>query len=89
MLNYCYPHFSKSICLSLVKIKKNFKKIDLILSPAVGGIVIGYEIGRLLKKEIYLPKSEWKILFKKRFTIKKFNVLIIEDDTTGKSSIGV
>ena len=47
-----YPHFSKSICLSLSKkIKKSFKKIDLILSPAIGGIVIGYEIGRLLKKE--------------------------------------
>ena len=47
-----FPHIANSICTSLSKkIKKNFKKIDLILSPAMGGIVIGYEVGRLLKKE--------------------------------------
>ena len=47
-----YPHLAKNICLSLSKkIKKNYKNIDLILSPAIGGIIIGYEIGKLLKKE--------------------------------------
>ena len=47
-----FPYLSKNFCISLSKkIKKQFEKIDLILSPAVGGIVIGYEIGRLLKKE--------------------------------------
>ena len=29
------------------KIKKEFKDFDLILSPAMGGILIGYEIGRI------------------------------------------
>ena len=47
-----YPHLAEKICKSLAnKIKKNFKKIDLILAPAIGGIIIGYEIGRILKKE--------------------------------------
>ena len=47
-----YPHLAKAICLSLCqKIRKKFKKVDLILSPAIGGIIIGYEIGRILKKE--------------------------------------
>ena len=32
------------------KIKKKYKNIDLILAPAMGGVVIGYEIGKLLKK---------------------------------------
>ena len=46
------PNISEKFTLSLSqKIKKNIKKIDLILSPAMGGIVVGYEIGRLLKKE--------------------------------------
>ncbi len=46
-----YPNLSKKFCISLSKkIKKNFKKIDLILSPAIGGIILGYELGRLLKK---------------------------------------
>merc|ERR1712127_322389 len=31
------------------KIKKNYSSLDLILSPAMGGVIIGYEVGRLLK----------------------------------------
>ena len=43
---------ANNICSSLAKkIKKKFKSIDLILAPAMGGVIIGYEIGKLLKKE--------------------------------------
>ena len=49
------PQQAKDICNSLAeKINENCKKIDLILSPAIGGIVIGYEIGRILKLETIL-----------------------------------
>ena len=86
-----YPHISKKFCNSLCKkIKKNFKSIDLILSPAVGGIVIGYEIGRLLKKEtIFCERVDGKFKLRRGFNIKKNSkVLIIEDViTTGKSSL--
>ena len=86
-----YPHISKKFCISLCKkIKKKFKSIDLILSPAVGGIVIGYEIGRLLKKEtIFCERVDGKFKLRRGFNIKKNSkVLIIEDViTTGKSSL--
>ena len=86
-----YPHLAKEICLSLSrKIKKKYKKIDLILSPAVGGIIIGYEIGKLLKKEtIFCERIKGKFILRRDFKIKKgSNVLIIEDViTTGKSSL--
>ena len=86
-----YPHIAKSICLSLSKkIKKNYKKIDIILSPAVGGIIIGYEIGRLLKKEtIFCERINGIFKLRRGFSIrKKSRVLIIEDViTTGKSSL--
>ena len=86
-----YPNISKDICLSLSKkIKKNYKQIDLILSPAIGGIVIGYEIGRLLKKEtIFCERVKGKFKLRRGFNIKqKSKVLIVEDViTTGKSSI--
>ncbi len=85
------PNKSKNFCESLSKkIKKNFKKIDLILSPAVGGIVIGYEIGRLLKKEtIFCERVNGKFRLRRGFFIKKNSrVLIVEDViTTGKSSL--
>ena len=86
-----YPNISKDICLSLSKkIKKNYKQIDLILSPAIGGIVIGYEIGRLLKKEtIFCERVKGKFKLRRGFNIKqKSKVLIVEDViTTGKSSL--
>tara|TARA_B100000214_G_scaffold344622_1_gene293939 strand:+ start:350 stop:940 length:591 start_codon:yes stop_codon:yes gene_type:complete len=86
-----FPHLSKKILISLSKkIKKKFKKVDLILSPAMGGIIVGYEIGRLLKKEtIFCERVNGKFLLRRGFKIKKrINVLIVEDViTTGKSSL--
>ena len=86
-----YPHLSKNFCNSLSKkIKKNFKNFDLILAPAMGGIVIGFEIGRILKKEtIFCERVEGKFKLRRGFNIKKNSkVLIIEDViTTGKSSL--
>ncbi|MDC0517661.1 orotate phosphoribosyltransferase [Candidatus Pelagibacter sp.] len=86
-----YPHLADKICKSLAKkIKKNFKKIDLILAPAMGGVVIGYEIGKILKKEtIFCERVKGKFELRRGFRIKKgSNVLIIEDViTTGKSSM--
>ena len=86
-----FPNISNKFALSLSKkIKKNIKKIDLILSPAMGGIVIGYEIGRLLRKEtIFCERVNGKFKLRRGFTIKRNSrVLIVEDViTTGKSSL--
>ena len=86
-----HPKEAAEICESLAKkIKKGFKKIDLILAPAMGGIIIGYEIGKLLKKEtIFCERVKGKFELRRGFDIKKNSrVLIIEDViTTGKSSM--
>ena len=86
-----FPNTSKKICHSLgKKIKRKIKKIDLILSPAMGGIIIGYEIGRILNKEtIFCERVNKKFVLRRGFKIKKnSNVLIVEDViTTGKSSL--
>ena len=86
-----YPSKANLICKSLaLKIKKNFKNFDLILAPAMGGIIIGYEIGKLLKKEtIFCERVNGKFALRRGFYIKKNSkVLIIEDViTTGKSSL--
>ena len=86
-----FPNLAEKICKSLAnQIKKKYKKIDLILAPAMGGIIIGYEIGRLLKKEtIFCERVKGKFILRRGFYIKKgARVLIIEDViTTGKSSL--
>tara|TARA_B100000989_G_scaffold281365_1_gene245516 strand:- start:1017 stop:1598 length:582 start_codon:yes stop_codon:yes gene_type:complete len=86
-----YPKISGKFVKSLAsKIKKKIKKIDIILSPAVGGIIIGYEIGKLLGKEtIFCERVNKKFTLRRGFSIKKnSNVMIVEDViTTGKSSL--
>ena len=86
-----YPKLSEKFVKSLAfKIKKKIKKIDIILSPAMGGIIIGYEIGKLLGKEtIFCERLNKKFTLRRGFSIKKSSkVLIVEDViTTGKSSL--
>ena len=86
-----FPHLAKDICSSLAnKIKKKFKFIDLILAPAMGGVIIGYEIGKLLKKEtIFCERVDGKFTLRRGFHIKKGSKVIIIEDviTTGKSSL--
>ena len=85
------PNKAKEICLSLAdKIKENFKSIDLIVSPAMGGVVIGYEIGRILNKEtIFAERVNGKFELRRGFNIKKDQKILIVEDviTTGKSSL--
>ena len=86
-----YPKYSEKFVKSLAsRIKKKVKKIDVILSPAMGGIIIGYEIGKLLGKEtIFCERVNKKFTLRRGFFIKKNSkVLIVEDViTTGKSSL--
>ena len=86
-----FPSKAEKICKSLaIKIKKNFKKFDLILAPAMGGIIIGYEIGKILKKEtIFCERVKGEFTLRRGFVIRKGSkVLIIEDViTTGRSSM--
>ena len=85
------PKKASYICKSLAeKIKNHSGEFDLILSPAIGGIVIGYEIGKILDKEtIFLERVKGKFELRRDFIIKKNSkVLIVEDViTTGKSSL--
>ena len=56
----------------------------------MGGVIIGYEIGKLLKKEtIFCERVSGKFILRRGFNIRKGSkVLIIEDViTTGKSSM--
>ncbi len=85
------PDKAYKICISLSeKIKHELKNFDLILSPAMGGVVIGYEIGRLLQKEtIFSERVDGSFKLRRDFKIKKNQKILIVEDviTTGKSSL--
>ncbi len=86
-----HPKKAESICASLCeKIIKTFDKIDIVLSPALGGLIAGYEIARQLKSEaIFAERMDGKLVLRRGFKIKEnSNVLIVEDViTTGKSAM--
>jgi orotate phosphoribosyltransferase len=86
-----HPKKAEAICSSLCeKIIKNFDKIDIVLSPALGGLIAGYEIARQLKSEaIFAERKDGKLVLRRGFKIKEnSNVLVVEDViTTGKSAL--
>ncbi|WP_339045380.1 orotate phosphoribosyltransferase [Candidatus Mesenet endosymbiont of Agriotes lineatus] len=88
------PSRADKVCKMLVdKIHatiSNLDKIDLILSPAIGGIVVGYEIGRQLRiNSIFCERVDGKFVLRRGFEIQKGNKILIVEDviTTGKSSL--
>ncbi|PIR34768.1 MAG: orotate phosphoribosyltransferase [Alphaproteobacteria bacterium CG11_big_fil_rev_8_21_14_0_20_44_7] len=85
-----YPEISEKLCSLLSeKVKKATHEIDLVVSPAMGGLVIGYEIARQLGvPQIFCERVDGKFEFRRGFEIpKNANILIVEDVvTTAKSS---
>ena len=85
------PTLAVKICKSLAdKIKNEFDNFNLILSPAMGGIIVGYELGKILnKKTIFSERVNGEFKLRRDFQIKEGDkVLVVEDViTTGKSSL--
>jgi orotate phosphoribosyltransferase len=79
------------LCKSLAEKVRSGKhgKIDLVASPAMGGVVVGYEMGRQLDvPAIFFERVEGKLVLRRGFNIAKgARVLMVEDIvTTGLSS---
>ena len=70
---------------------KHFSSLDIdkVISPAIGGIVLGTEVGRRLdKKTIFSERSEGVMKLRRGFNIKKGEkILIIEDVLSTGGSI--
>ena len=64
-------------------------KVDVVVSPAMGGIIIGHEVGRALGKDaMFLERPEGTFHLRRGFALEKgARVLMVEDVvTTGLSS---
>ena len=63
--------------------------IDLVVSPAMGGVIVGYEMGRQLDlPSIFMERVEGEFALRRGFTIEPdARILVVEDIvTTGLSS---
>jgi orotate phosphoribosyltransferase len=84
------PKRTERLCRALAaKAKARFGEVDLVVSPAVGGIIPGYETARALGAEaIFVEREEKVFKLRRGFTITEgTRVLMVEDIvTTGLSS---
>jgi orotate phosphoribosyltransferase len=65
-------------------------EIDKVVGPAMGGVVVSYEMGRQLGKEaIFTERKEGEMMLRRGFEINPGDKVIISEDvvTTGKSTI--
>ena len=64
-------------------------KIDTVISPAIGGIVVGTEVGRQLGvKTVFTERKDGTMKLRRGFTIEKGErILIVEDVLTTGGSV--
>jgi orotate phosphoribosyltransferase len=87
------PTRAEKLCAVLaqkVRSAMSSNRIQLIVAPAMGGVVVGYEMGRQLGVEtIFCERENGAFTLRRGFTITPGTcVLLVEDVvTTGKSSL--
>jgi orotate phosphoribosyltransferase len=90
MFIFMDPVRTERLCKALAgKIIERFGRIDMVVSPAVGGIVPGYETARALgAKAVFVERENGQFQLRRGFQIPAgARVLMVEDIvTTGLSS---
>jgi orotate phosphoribosyltransferase len=83
-----HPDYTKKICNNIADFFKEYE-IDTVIAPAMGGIIVGYEVARQLNKRFIFAEREDKTLKLRRgFTFKKGEkVLVCEDVVTTGGSV--
>lgn len=85
---FVYPDKAAEICRALKEKLKNVK-IDMVASPAVGGIIMGYEIAKQLNvPNVFFERENGVMALRRGFEIpKNANVLVVEDVVTTGGSV--
>ncbi|MAT22480.1 MAG: orotate phosphoribosyltransferase [Rhodobiaceae bacterium] len=85
-----FPKIAQFLCKELAKkITETFGKIDLIVSPAMGGVIVGYEVAKQLGvPSIFFERVEGQFQLRRGFQIEKQTKCVMVEDivTTGLSS---
>ncbi len=83
-----HPEHLSLVC-SVIAGHFSGKGIETVISPAIGGIVVGTEVGRQLGvKTIFAERKEGKMTIRRGFTLEPGErVLVIEDVITTGGSV--
>ena len=81
------PPIAEKLCRELAK-KLCGHKIDTVIGPALGGLLVSYEMARPLKvRSLFAERVDGSFTLRRGFTIKKNERFLVVEDviTTGKS----
>ena len=83
-----YPDKAEKICAALAEKLKGFG-IELVAAPAIGGIIMGYEMARQLKvPNIFLERQDGVMTLRRGFTVEPgTKVAVVEDVVTTGGSV--
>jgi orotate phosphoribosyltransferase len=82
-----YPEYNELICKKIADYFKDYE-IDVVISPAIGGIIVGQEVARLMnKKSIFAEREDKKLVLRRGFNIEEGKKYLVCEDvvTTGGS----
>lgn len=82
-----YPQHAEMLC-RIAPQHFSKQKIDVVIAPAVGGIIVAHEVGRLLQTRVlFAERQEGKISLRRGFHISPGEKILICEDviTTGGS----
>lgn len=83
-----YPEHLVELCSEIANYYKQ-KKIDVVVSPALGGVAVGQEVGRQLNaRTIFTERQDSVLQLRRGFEIKPGESLLVCEDviTTGGST---
>lgn len=83
-----YANITEKLCSSLAEGFQN-EKIDIVISPAVGGILVGYEISKILGvRNIFCERENGEMKLRRGFKIDQgARALVVEDVVTTGGSV--
>lgn len=85
---FVYPDKAEKICAALAEKLKGFG-IELVAAPAIGGIIMGYEMARQLKvPNVFLERQDGVMTLRRGFTVEPgTKVAVVEDVVTTGGSV--
>jgi orotate phosphoribosyltransferase len=82
-----YPEYASMLCKRLAEVFKD-RKIEVVIAPALGGIIVAYEAARHLNvRAVFAEREKGELTLRRGFNIKEGErTLVVEDViTTGIS----
>jgi orotate phosphoribosyltransferase len=83
-----YPNYTAQLCGDIVEVFRD-KQVDVVIGPAMGGIIVAFEVGRQLGvRTIFTERENGAMSLRRNFSIAPGEkVLVVEDVVTTGGSV--